>query len=75
MIGVGITEHDIIQVAFNYGLFMGAFRFNQGAELIGAAVVPASIAPADIQIRIMRDFLSTPSWFQPRHLPFISSRP
>ena len=59
MVGVGITEHDIIQVAFNYGLFMGAFRFNQGAELIGAAVVPASIAPADVQIRIMRDFKST----------------
>ncbi len=59
MVGVGITEHDIIQVAFNYGLFMGAFRFNQGAELIGAAVVPASVAPADVQIRIMRDFKST----------------
>lgn len=59
MVGVGITEHDIIQVAFNYGLFMGAFRFNQGAEQIGAAVVPASIAPADVQIRIMRDFRST----------------
>jgi len=59
MVGVGITEHDIIQVAFNYGLFMGAFRFNQGAELIGAAVVPASVAPADVQIRIMRDFRST----------------
>ncbi|MBI5589905.1 MAG: phenylacetate--CoA ligase [Deltaproteobacteria bacterium] len=59
MAGVGVTEHDIIQVAFNYGLFMGAFRFNQGAELIGAAVVPASIAPADVQIRIMRDFRST----------------
>jgi len=59
MVGVGITEHDIIQVAFNYGLFMGAFRFNQGAEVIGAAVVPASVAPADVQIRIMRDFKST----------------
>ncbi len=59
MVGVGITEHDIIQVAFNYGLFMGAFRFNQGAELIGAAVVPASVAPAEVQIRIMRDFKST----------------
>ncbi len=59
MIGVGINEQDIIQVSFNYGLFMGAFRFNQGAELIGAAVVPASIAPADVQIRIMRDFRST----------------
>ncbi len=59
MAGIGITEHDILQVAFNYGLFMGAIRFNQSAELIGAAVVPASIAPAEVQLRIMKDFRST----------------
>jgi phenylacetate-CoA ligase len=59
LVGIGITEHDIIQVAFNYSLFMGAIRFSQSAELIGAAVVPSSIAPADVQIRIMQDFRST----------------
>ena len=59
MVGIGITEHDIIQVAFNYGLFMGAIRFSQSAELIGAAVVPSSIASADLQIRILQDFRST----------------
>jgi len=59
MVGAGITEHDILQVAFNYGLFMGAFRFNQSAELIGAAVVPTSIASAEVQIRILQDFRST----------------
>jgi phenylacetate-CoA ligase len=59
MVGIGINEHDIIQVAFNYGLFLGAVRFNQSAELIGAAVVPTSIASAEVQLRIMRDFRST----------------
>jgi len=59
MVGVGITEQDILQVAFNYGLFVGAFRFNQSAELIGAAVVPTSIASAEVQLRIMQDFRST----------------
>jgi phenylacetate-CoA ligase len=59
MVGIGITEHDVIQVAFNYGLFLGATRFNQSAELIGAAVVPTSIASAEIQLRIMQDFRST----------------
>jgi phenylacetate-CoA ligase len=59
MVGIGITEQDIIQVAFNYGLFLGAIRFNQSAELIGAAVVPTSIASAEVQLRIMRDFRST----------------
>lgn len=59
MVGVGITEQDIIQVAFNYGLFLGAMRFNQSAELIGAAVVPTSINSAEVQLRIMQDFRST----------------
>jgi phenylacetate-CoA ligase len=59
MAGVGIGAHDIIQVAFNYGLFLGAIRFNQSAELIGAAVVPTSIASAEVQLRIMQDFRST----------------
>ncbi len=59
MVAIGINEHDIIQVAFNYGLFMGAIRFNQSAELIGAAVVPTSISSAEIQIRILQDFRST----------------
>ena len=59
MVGIGINEHDIIQVAFNYGLFLGAIRFNQSAELIGAAVVPTSISSAEVQLRIMRDFRST----------------
>jgi phenylacetate-CoA ligase len=59
MVGIGITEHDIIQVAFNYGLFLGAVRFNQSAELIGAAVVPTSIASAEVQLRILQDFRST----------------
>ncbi len=59
MVGIGINEHDIIQVAFNYGLFLGAVRFNQSAELIGAAVVPTSIASAEVQLRILKDFRST----------------
>jgi phenylacetate-CoA ligase len=59
MVGIGMDEHDIVQVAFNYGLFAGAFRFNQSAELIGAAVVPTSIASAEVQLRILQDFRST----------------
>jgi len=28
----GITKDDVIQIAFNYGLFTGAFGFHYGAE-------------------------------------------
>ena len=59
MTAVGISFKDIIQVAFNYGLFTGAFTFNQAAELVGATVAPTSIASATIQLQIMQDFRST----------------
>ena len=59
MTGMGVSIKDIIQVAFNYGLFTGAFTFNQAAELVGATVAPTSIASATIQLQIMQDFRST----------------
>ncbi len=59
MTGMGVSSRDIIQVAFNYGLFTGAFTFNQAAELVGATVAPTSIASASIQLQIMQDFRST----------------
>ena len=59
MIAMGIGVRDIIQIAFNYGLFTGAFTFNHAAELIGATVAPTSIASATIQVQIMQDFRST----------------
>lgn len=59
MTAMGVSVKDIIQVAFNYGLFTGAFTFNQAAELLGATVAPTSIASATIQLQIMQDFRST----------------
>ena len=59
MTGMGVSVRDIIQVAFNYGLFTGAFTFNQAAELVGATVAPTSVASATIQLQVMQDFRST----------------
>ncbi|MBW1980767.1 MAG: phenylacetate--CoA ligase [Deltaproteobacteria bacterium] len=56
---VNIGRRDIVQVAFNYSLFTGAFTFNQAAELLGATVAPTSIVSATLQLQIMQDFRST----------------
>jgi phenylacetate-CoA ligase len=56
---IGVGSRDIVQVAFNYGLFTGAFTFNQAAELVGATVAPTSIVSATLQLQIMQDFRST----------------
>ena len=55
----GISEHDVVQVAFTYGLFSGGFGLHAGAERLGASVIPASTGGLEKQVRIMRDFKTT----------------
>jgi phenylacetate-CoA ligase len=55
----GVSEHDTVQVAFRYDLFTGGFGFHQGAELIGASVVPASTVHPEKQLAIMKDYKTT----------------
>jgi len=55
----GMSEHDVIQVAFAYGLFSGGFGLHAGAERIGASVIPASTGGLEKQVRIMKDFKTT----------------
>ncbi len=56
---LGVTVRDIVQVAFNYSLFPGAFTFNQAAEAIGATLAPSATNSAVMQLQVMRDFRST----------------
>jgi phenylacetate-CoA ligase len=55
----GITDDDVVQVFFGYGLFSGGFGLHQGAERIGASVLPASNADIRTQISVMQDFRTT----------------
>lgn len=56
----GITEHDVVQIAFDYSLLAGGFGFHQGAEQIGASVIPMSLTTSvEKQISIMKDFKTT----------------
>ena len=63
----GVTDEDVAQISFGYGLFTGAFGLHQGLEHIGAAVIPMSSGNPEKQIMIMKDFkttalISTPSY-------------
>jgi phenylacetate-CoA ligase len=55
----GITKDDVIQIAFNYGLFTGAFGLHYGAERLGASVIPISSGNTRRQIKLMQDFKTT----------------
>lgn len=67
LVAGGVTRDDVIQIAFNYGLFTGAFGLHYGAERLGASVIPISSGNTKRQIKIMQDFkttalVSTPSY-------------
>ncbi len=59
MTAAGAGRTDIVQVAFHYSQFPGAFTFNQGAESLGAVLTPAATVSGALQIKMMRDFRST----------------
>ena len=42
LVAAGVTKDDVVQVALEYGLFTGAFGIHDGAERLGASVIPAS---------------------------------
>jgi len=55
----GVSDEDIVQNAYGYGLFTGGLGFHYGAETVGAKVIPVSGGNTKRQLMIMRDFGST----------------
>ncbi len=64
----GLSENDIVQVGYGYGLFTGGLGAHYGAERLGCSVVPASGGATEKQLMLIRDFnvsaiMCTPSFF------------
>lgn len=59
MSAAGLTKDDVVQIAFDYGLFTGGFGMHYGAERLGASVIPVSSGNTERQMQIMQDFRST----------------
>jgi phenylacetate-CoA ligase len=51
----GVRPGMVVHNAYPYGLTTGGFGFQQGAERLGATVVPAAGAPLDVQAALIRD--------------------
>ncbi len=59
LVAVGVSDKDIVQVSFGYGLFTGGFGLHSGAERLGATVIPMSSGNTSLQIQTMIDFGAT----------------
>lgn len=55
----GLKSSDIVQIAFGYGLFTGAFGMHYGSELVGATVIPISSGNTPRQINTIKNFCTT----------------
>ena len=65
---IGMTNDDILQVSYGYGLFTGGLGLHYGSEKIGATTLPTSSGNTERQITLMNDLdvtaiCCTPSYF------------
>ena len=59
LVTAGAHKGDIIHNAYGYGLFTGGLGVHNGAERLGASVIPISGGNTARQLMIMQDFGST----------------
>ncbi len=64
----GVTRGDKIHVAYGYGLFTGGLGLHDGAQRLGATVIPVSGGNTEQQIKLLADLganiiACTPSYF------------
>ncbi len=55
----GVNSEDTVHNAYGYGLFTGGLGLHDGAQTVGAAVVPSSGGFTSRQLLLMKDFSST----------------
>ncbi|MBJ6723940.1 phenylacetate--CoA ligase family protein [Geomesophilobacter sediminis] len=74
MTAAGVSHDDVVQIAFGYGMFTGAFGLHYGSELIGASVIPMGAGNTEKQIMIMQDYRSTALVSTPSYAITIAER-
>ncbi len=67
LVAGGLRPEHMVHIAFGYGLFTGGFGLHYGAELVGAAIVPAAAGNTERQIVLINDLqadvlVCTPSY-------------
>lgn len=68
----GATKEDIFQVSYGYGLFTGGLGAHDGAQHIGASVIPMSSGNTEKQVALMHDFGATTLCCTPSYALFLA---
>ena len=67
----GVTEKDIAQISFGYGLFTGGPGLNGGSHKVGCLTLPMSSGNTERQIQFMMDLKSTILCCTPSYAAYI----
>jgi len=67
-----ITDEDVVQVCYGYGLFTGGLGLHGGAEKIGALVLPMSSGSTERQLQFMQDLGSTVLCCTPSYAAYLA---
>ena len=68
----GVTNNDILQVAYGYGLFTGGLGVHGGGESLGSTVIPVSSGNTAKQLQILTEFGSTALACTPSYALFLA---
>ncbi|MDR1734491.1 MAG: phenylacetate--CoA ligase [Oscillospiraceae bacterium] len=71
LVAAGCTKDDYVHVSYGYGLFTGGLGLHDGAELLGATVIPVSSGNTARQVQILQDFGSNILCCTPSYAMFI----
>jgi phenylacetate-CoA ligase len=71
LMSAGISQQDIIQISYTYGLFTGGLGLHYGAERIGATVVPASTGNTERQIDLLKSLGVTAMACTPSYMMYL----
>ncbi len=59
LVAAGVNSTDVLQIAFEGGMFHAAFGYMLGAELIGASVTPQAPFHIEYQLELLRNYRTT----------------
>jgi len=68
----GVTDEDIVQNTYGYGLFTGGLGYHYGAERLGCSVVPVGSGNTKRQLEIMKDFKTTVLCCTPSYATYLA---
>ncbi len=72
LMAYGLTNKDIVQVAYGYGLFTGGLGAHDGASKVGCSVLPASSGNTAKQLLLMKDLGVTALCCTPSYALFLA---